>query len=256
MSGRVTTWAFGAAGFLVILAAWWVLADTVFAVSGVVPSPPELITQWLDDGTEYYLAQVGVTIGSAAPGYVAGAAVALLLVAIVLVIPRVEPAIAQLGILVECIPLAAIGPVVLALVGGRTPSIFLAGVATFFLTLIGSLLGVHASRRIEHDLVRSYGGGRLARLFKVQIWSALPAVATALKMAVPAALIGAILGEYLGGVDSGIGVALSAVQRSVNVERTWIFGLSAALLASGGYALVALSARFALPWAQNGKVSR
>ena len=241
----------GVAGFGVIIAAWWVIADTVFAASGVVPSPPALVDQLVADGPGFYLGQVATTAASAAQGWVWGSVTALLLASVVLLFPVIEPAITQFGIVVECVPLAAIGPIVLALVGGRTPSVFLAGLAVFFTALIGALLGVHASRRIEHDLVRVYGGNRWARFVKVQVWAALPAAATALKIAVPAALIGAILGEYLGGVDSGIGVALSAISRSIQVERTWIFGLSAALLASGGYGIIALLSWAALPWARS-----
>ncbi len=241
----------GVAGFAIIVAAWWVVADTVFATSGVVPSPPALVAQLVADGPAFYLGQVSITAGSAAQGWVWGSITALVLASVVLLFPVIEPAVTQFGVIVECVPLAAIGPIVLALVGGRTPSVFLAGLAVFFTALIGALLGVHASRRIEHDLVRVYGGNRWARFAKVQVWAALPAAATALKIAVPAALIGAILGEYLGGVDSGIGVALSAISRSIQVERTWIFGLSAALLASGGYGLVALLSWIALPWARS-----
>ncbi|MDF1478254.1 ABC transporter permease [Leifsonia sp. H3M29-4] len=248
---RSTTLLLGLAGFVVVIAVWWIVADTAFAATGVVPSPAALVEQFIADGPQYYVNQVGVTVTSAAQGWVWGSIAALLLASFVLLFPRSEPAVTQFGVIIECIPLTAIGPIVLALVGGRTPSIFLAAMAVFFTALIGSLLGVHASRRIEHDLVRAYGGNRWSRFAKVQVWAALPAVATALKIAVPAALIGAILGEYLGGVDSGIGVALSAIQRSIQVERTWIFGLSAALLASGGYGLIAVAARIALPWARS-----
>lgn len=242
-----------AVGVALVLAVWWVIADTVFATTGIVPSPPDLIAQLVADGPGFYAGQIGVTVASAAQGYVIGAALALTFAGVVLLFPRTEPAVAQFGIVVECIPLSAIGPIVLAVVGGRTPTIFLAAMAVFFTTLIGSLLGVSASRRIEHDLVRAYGGGRWARFVKVQVWAALPAVFTALKIAVPAAVIGAVLGEYLGGVDQGIGVALSAIQRSIQVERTWLFGLGAALVSSAGYAIVALLARVALPWAPKGR---
>jgi len=245
----------GVAGFLVIVAGWWIVADTAFAVSGVVPSPPDLVAQLGADGLDYYARQIGITAQSAGLGYVAGAAVALVLASLVLILPRIEPAVTQFGVIIECLPLSAIGPIVLALVGGRTPSVFLAGLAVFFTVLVASLLGVHAARPIEHDLVRAYGGGRWAAFVKVRAIAALPAAVTALKIAVPAALIGAILGEYLGGVDSGIGVALAAVQRSVQVERTWIFGLAAAFLASGGYGLLALVGRFALPWAPRGRAA-
>lgn len=239
-----------AIGMAIVVAAWWVVAVTVFSTTGVVPAPDVLIRQMQFDGLEYYGVQIGVTLSSAAQGYVWGVLAALVLASVALLFPRAEPAVTQIGVLVECIPLAAIGPVMLAIVGGRTPSIFLAAMSVFFTTLLATLLGVHASRRVEHDLVRAYGGGRFALLAKVQIAATLPAVFTGLKIAVPASLIGAILGEYLGGVDSGIGVALAVAQRSIQIERTWIFGLSAALIASIGYGLLALAARLVLPWAR------
>lgn len=241
--------AWAAIGITAVIAAWWIIADTGFAETGVVPSPAALVAQVAADGPAYYLDQITTTLASAATGYAWGAGIALLAASVVIALPRIEPFAAQFGLLVECIPLAAIGPIVLALVGGRTPSIFLAAMSVFFVTLIGSLLGIHATRRIEHDLIAVYGGGRWARFKKLQAIAALPAALTALKVAVPAAMLGAIIGEYLGGVDSGIGVALSVAQRSIQVERTWLFGLGAALIALAGYGILALVHRTLLPWA-------
>jgi ABC-type nitrate/sulfonate/bicarbonate transport system permease component len=79
--------------------------------------------------------------------------------------------------------------------------------------------------------------------------SALPAIVTALLVAVPAALLGAVVGEYLGGIDSGIGVALNAAQRQIQPDRVWALSILAGLIALGGYALVGLVGRVLTPWA-------
>jgi ABC-type nitrate/sulfonate/bicarbonate transport system permease component len=80
--------------------------------------------------------------------------------------------------------------------------------------------------------------------------SALPAIVTALQVAVPAALLGAIVGEYLGGIDSGIGVALNAAQRQVQPDRVWALSILTGLISLAGYGLVGLLGRVLTPWAK------
>lgn len=253
-SSQQTNLILGALGFLVVIALWWLIADTVFASNGVVPSPPALVDQLRVDGVGYYLNQIGITLGSAAQGYLWGVLAGFTLAGLVLLIPRSLSTVSQFALFVECAPAAALGPVVLAIAGGRTPSIFLAALGVFFTTLVGTLLGMRAARTAELEVVRVFGGNRWDIFRKIRVIAALPAAITALKVAVPAAIMGAIIGEYLGGVDSGIGVALAVAQRSIQVERTWIFGLSAAAITSIGYGLLALASRYALPWSNSGKI--
>ncbi|MFT4042870.1 MAG: ABC transporter permease subunit [Gordonia sp. (in: high G+C Gram-positive bacteria)] len=245
---RILDLRYGLAGAAILVVGWWVVADTFFAQSKVVPSPAALVTQIGKDGPYYYLHQVAITAGSAARGYVAGVGAALLLAAVVMIIPPLAGAAGQLALFVECAPAAAIGPVLLAVTTGRLPSILLAAIAVFFSTLVGALLGLHSSRAVEHDIIAVYGGNRWDRFRKVRLPAAAPAVFAALQIAVPSALLGAILGEYLGGVDSGIGVALAVASRDIQVQRTWIFGLSAAVVAAGGYGLMGVLRRVLLPW--------
>ncbi len=247
-SPRAARWTLGGLGFAAVLAAWWIVADTAFAETRVVPSPARLVGELVEGGTGYYTDQIGVTLASAGQGYAWGAGLALAVAAVVMLLPRLGPAASQLALFVECAPAAAIGPVVLALVGGRTPSIFLAGLAVLFTTLVGSLLGVRAVRERELDVFRVYGASSFTTVRKLRLVASLPAIFTALKVGVPAAILGAIIGEYLGGVDSGIGVALAAAQRSIQVERTWILGLSAAAVTLLGYGLLGLASRVLLPW--------
>lgn len=165
-----------------------------------------------------------------------------------MLIPPIESLATQLAILSYCTPLLALGPIILVVFGGRTPTVFLAAMYCFFTTMVGTVTGLRSADRTSLDLVRAYGGGRWQQLSRVRAVSALPSTFAALKIAAPSAVLGAIIGEYLGGVDSGIGVALTAAQTSYNVPRTWGMALAAAALAGLGYAFGAVAARMAAPW--------
>jgi ABC-type nitrate/sulfonate/bicarbonate transport system permease component len=158
--------------------------------------------------------------------------------------------VTQLAVASYCLPLVAIGPILSLLLSGNAPVITLAALSVFFTTLIGCLLGLRSADRVSLDVVRAYGGGRWHELAKVRVVAALPATFAALKISAPAALLGAIIGEYLGHIDTGLGVAMTVSEASVDVPRTWGIALVSGLVAGVGYGLTALLARLLFPWAR------
>jgi ABC-type nitrate/sulfonate/bicarbonate transport system permease component len=225
-------WLGGAVGALAVIAFWWLLAITVFASSQSVPTPWAVLDQFHQDGWDFYSTNAGVTLNGAAQGFLWGNAAALAIAVLVLLVPPLEAIATQLAVISYCMPLTAIGPIILVVFGGRAPTVFLAAMSVFFTTLIGALLGLKAVDRASLNLIEAYGGGRWQQLTKVRVIAALPAILSALKIAAPAAMLGAIIGEYLGGIDNGLGVALTV----------------AGGLAGAGYAFFGLVARFVTPW--------
>ncbi len=238
----------GALGVLALLAAWTLVGVFGFGTHGAVPTPWAVVRQMVSDGASLYVSNATVTLSGAAQGFLWGNLAALAVACLVLLVPRLEPAASQLAVISYCMPLTAIGPIVLVVMGGRAPTIFLAAMAVFFTTLVGALLGVRSADPAALEVVRAYGGGRRHQLAKVQLIAALPSVVNALKIAAPGAMLGAILGEYLGGVDSGLGVALTLAQQQFDVARTWALALVVGLLAGAGYALFSLLGRVLTPW--------
>ncbi len=236
----------GAIGILALLAIWWVLAATHIA-GGTIPTPWTVLHTMYTDGWALYGPNFRVTAQGALRGFLWGNALAIALAVLVVLVPPIESLATQLAILSYCTPLLALGPIILVVFGGRTPTVFLAAMYCFFTTMVGTVTGLRSADRASLDLVRAYGGGRRQQLIRVQVFAALPNTLAALKIAAPSAVLGAIIGEYLGGVDSGIGVALTAAQSSYNVPRTWGMALAAAALAGLGYAIVALVARLLRP---------
>ena len=239
----------GSAGVLLLLAAWTVVGVFGLGTHGAVPTPWAVVHQMFEDGSNLYVSNALVTLTYAAQGFLWGNLAALAVATVTLLLPRLGPAASQLAVISYCMPLTAVGPIVLVVMGGRAPTIFLAAMAVFFTTLVGALLGVRSADPASLDVVRAYGGNRVHQLVKVQLVAAAPAVVNALKIAAPSAMLGAILGEYLGGVDSGLGVVLTLAQQQFEVARTWALALVIGLLAGAGYALFSLLGRVLTPWA-------
>jgi ABC-type nitrate/sulfonate/bicarbonate transport system permease component len=241
-------WVGGLVGVAALVAVWWLLAVTVFAVNGAVPTPAAMVARMVDDGWEFYSPHVTATVAEALQGFLWGNALALAVALLVLLVPPLEGLAMQVAVISYCIPLIAIGPIIKIVFGGRTPMVFLAAISVFFTTVVGALLGLRAADRASLDVVTAYGGGRWKQLTKVQLIASIPGVLAALKIAAPAALLGAIIGEYLGGIDTGLGVAMTIAQQQYEVARVWGLALVAGLLAGVAYAVIALVARFAAPW--------
>jgi ABC-type nitrate/sulfonate/bicarbonate transport system permease component len=236
-------------GLLFILAVWTVFGVFGLGTHGAVPTPWAVVHQMIGDGAHLYVSNALVTLTYAAQGFLWGNLAALTVAVLTLLAPRLAPAASQLAVISYCTPLTAIGPIVLVVMGGRAPTVFLAAMAVFFTTLVGALLGVRSADPAALDVVRAYGGNRWHRLVKVQLVAAAPAVVNALKIAAPSAMLGAILGEYLGGVDSGLGVVLTLAQQQFDVARTWALALVIGALAGAGYGLFALLGTVLTPWA-------
>jgi ABC-type nitrate/sulfonate/bicarbonate transport system permease component len=258
---RLPAWLTGAIGGIAIILAWWILAGTVFSSVGpggvqAIPTPPQVIAGFIDSGWEYYVRNFTVTVTEAGIGYLWGNGLALLLAALVLVVPRLEGLVMQLAIITYCIPIVAIGMLLVVIIPVPKPgepsgtATFLAALAVFFTTVVGALLGLKAADRASLDLITVYGGSRFTQLRKVRLTAALPSILNALQIAVPAAFLGAVLGEFFGKVELGVGPAMIAAQQALDAPRVWGLALVSGAVALLGYALLGLVARAVAPWSK------
>jgi ABC-type nitrate/sulfonate/bicarbonate transport system permease component len=253
----------GLIGVIAVIAFWWISADTYLSQVGVsptgdggsIPSPWTVVTTMVSDGIAFYAPNVSVTLLESLAGYAWGNGLAMLLAALVVLVPRAEGLVMHLAVISYCIPVIAIGPIISIVIGPPSSgapagtAIFLAAMLVFFTTVSGALLGLKAADETSLEIITVYGGGRWKQLVKVRLFAALPSVLNSLKIAAPAAFLGAVIGEYLGGVDAGIGPALVNAQQGLLVPRAWGLALAAGLVAGIGYGAVALITRFVVPWA-------
>jgi ABC-type nitrate/sulfonate/bicarbonate transport system permease component len=247
------TWLGGAVGVLVIVALWWLASALLFQSSSAIPSPPEVAAKFLSGPTwSDTLSNLSGTASAAVQGYLYGNGAALLLAVLVLLVPVLEQVATQIAIVTYCLPLVAIGPILVIVAGREAPqgaSVVLAALSVFFTTVVGALLGLRAAPRTSLDLVRAYGGTRLTELRLVQLVAALPNLFAALKIAAPAAFLGAVLAEYLGsGGDRSLGRALISAQTNADAPQLWYLALVSGAAAGLAYAVIGLVARAVTPW--------
>ncbi|KQQ26730.1 ABC transporter permease [Frondihabitans sp. Leaf304] len=245
-------WVGSVVGIIVILVVWQIVAVTAFSVTGSVPQPGLVAAQLLHDLTDpVYWNAIAQTAATAGWGFLWGNLIAFVLAALVLVFPWFEGMSTQLAVVTSCIPLTAIAPIVTLLMpaGSRTTSIFLAALSVIFTTVVGAILGLNAATQTQLDIVRAYGGSRLTQLVKVRFIAALPSIMAALKLAAPAAFLGAVLGEYfLLGVDSGIGILLLAAQATAASVKLWAIALICGGVAGLAYFVIGRIGRLVTPW--------
>lgn len=243
-------WLPGSIGILALLGGWAVLSTTVLSARDGVPTPWATVASLADDGWSFYWPNLSQTAGEALRGYLIGNGLAIGCAFLVLLVPVVERLVLQLAIASYCVPIMAVGPLLSTLFDGDTPVVALSALSVFFTTLVGALLGLRSADAAALDLVRAYGGGRWQQLRHVRLVAALPTTLAALRVAAPAALLGAIIGEYLGRVSNGLGLAMIVSETQLNVARTWAIALVSGAVAGAAYGLTALVEHYALPWSR------
>lgn len=265
MAGGVSKWPsrvarsrylHSAIGALLLIVAWYLVAELGFRRTGSVPTPPAVLAQAVSDlGDATVWKATRITCTEALEGYVGGNLLALAAAATVLLAPWLEGIVTQVAVIASCVPLTAIAPliVLMSATSSHAAAFVLAGMSVFYTTVVGSLVGLRAADRTALDVVTAYGGGRWTRLRKVQVIAALPNVLSALRIAAPAAFIGALLGEFfLSGVDSGLGILIESAQIHYGPKPLWALALLSALVAGVAYAVVSLLARALTPWTATG----
>jgi NitT/TauT family transport system permease protein len=140
----------------------------------------------------------------------------------------------------QTIPILAIAPMVIIWVNPKLPPSLqgwgavavIAAYLTFFPVAINSLRGLQSADPRALELMRTYGAGRWAVLWKVRVPSSLPYVFAALKIAATASVVGAIIGELPSGIQAGLGGAIINFNQyySFEPQELWATNVIAAAL--------------------------
>jgi NitT/TauT family transport system permease protein len=200
---------------VVVALAGWELASGTLIRSFYVSSPSDVaerLAEWAASGELVY--HGGFTVSAAFLGYVLGA-VAAVLVAWPLAMLRTAYRITEPYFLVAySIPAVAMGPVFILWFGiGLTPKVLIAAYFVFFIVFINTVAGFQQVPRGLLDVTRVMGASRRDQLRTVLLPSALPFVLAALRITLPAAMIGAVTGEFISS-NRGLGYLTRAAAAS------------------------------------------
>ena len=243
MSEQARNWLLGAVGVSVLLAACEVIGQTG-AAGRTFPPISEVFEYGIDPSRRsLFQRAIGATFQSAWRGFAIGTVFAVVIAGIGTLIPLLKEGIDRFAASVHAIPLIALGPLfIVAMSRANTPTA-IAALATYFPVYVASVSGFEAASRAHLDVFAVLGADRRTRFRRLQMPAALPAFSDGLRLAAPAAVLGAILGEWFG-APRGIGILIVSSMQNFQIRQLWVAALLAALVSMVAFALFGALERF------------
>lgn len=210
----------------VVLFAWWFFLE-YFQVKAFIGKSPSEVWSFLftaDGAAEsrhLIFEEAKVTIRDAFLGLASGTIAAVLAAIAFNAWRSVERTLLPIAMVLRSVPLVAMTPLIVLIFGRDILGVtVIAGIVTFFPTLVNVSLALRSTPKESIDLLRAYGASPTKTLFKVQIPSALPALFASLRVAAPLALVGALLAEWLA-TGKGLGYAIAQSEALSKYNDMW-----------------------------------
>lgn len=232
-----------------LLVVWQIAADLVLTPLGVAASPLA-ISQSLVGDSNLYINAALATGWVAARGWFFGNIAAIIMAVLFVQIPILESLFLRLALVLFCLPLVAVNPILQLTFEPDTARVVLAALSVFFVSLVGTILGLRSADGGPQTMVYAWGGGGIAGLRFVRFPSAIPSMMTGLQVGAAAAVLGAIFGEFIG-ATRGIGVLLINGLMSLQIDRIWSIAVIATLMAAIPYTVFGLLRDKLAPWGAN-----
>jgi sulfonate transport system permease protein len=243
-SRRSTAVALGVVGAALFVVAWeWTGRAGAFGRTWVPLS--DIVDELTDPARRPLLERAArATFGRAALGLAFGFGLAALAASLASMVPAARATVGRVAVSLNAVPWIALGPLLMVTVDRDTAPAVIAALAVFFPAFTSIATGLDAVRRESLDLFTSFGAPRARAFALLRAPGALPMFMVALKLAAPAALIGAIFGEWFG-AERGLGLLLLTSMQNFVVAQLWAVALLCAGVAMALYALFSALERLA-----------
>lgn len=218
------------------------VAATLDMQRPILPAPHQIaldlwasLVDWPLDSPRNLLYHTGVTAAAALTGFVMGVALGLLLAICIVHSPTLDKALLPWIVASQTIPVLAIAPIVLVILGtlgfsGMLPKATIAMYLCFFPVTVAMVQGLRSPQRIETELVHTYSATRVQSFWLLRLPSSLPFLFPALKVAIASGLVGTIVAELPTGAQAGLGARLLTGSYYGNTLQIWSALIMASLL--------------------------
>jgi NitT/TauT family transport system permease protein len=226
----------------------WEVVVRVFAIPlYLVPAPSDVWRSLVEDWS-VLLTNLWPTTLESVLGFVLGNLVAVLLAVLFVYSKRLEEALFPLAIVLRTIPIVAIAPVLVLMLGtGYAPKVIIAALISFFPTLVNMVRGFKAVDMQVFELMQVLSASKREVFFQVRVYSSLPFLFAALKIAAPAAVIGAIVAEWIG---AKVGLGALIIQATYNFDTPLLYStmLLGSLLSILFFVVIGVIERVTIRW--------
>lgn len=185
-------------------------------------------------------AALATTLRDASLGYLAGTVLAVGAAMAVVSWRAVESTFMPVALVLRSVPLVAMTPLItLALGRGLLSVTAIAGIVTFFPTLVNVVGGLRSPAAGPLLVMRAYGASSWATLWKLRVPSALPSLFSSARIAAPGAMLGAVLAEWLS-TGQGLGYLMLEAGTGSEFALLWSGVVLTTVVSAAVYAAVGL----------------
>lgn len=219
-----------------LLAATWAMERPVLpAPHQVVQDFFSSLVDWPIDSPRNLLFHVAVTGEATLVGFAMGTVLGVVLAALIVHSRTLDRALLPWIVASQTIPVLAIAPIVLVILGslgfsGLLPKAVIAMYLCFFPVTVAMVQGLRSPQRIETELMHTYAASRWQAFWLLRMPSALPFLFPALRVAIAAGLVGAMVAELPTGAQAGLGARLLTGSYYGNTVQIWSALLMSAFL--------------------------
>ena len=209
------------AGALLLIALWQ-YAGSAHLLGRTLPATSDVIAIYEKGYRVALLARSArATMSAVAQGLFVGALLGIAVAIVAHLFPALRTGLNRLAVLMNAIPVIALGPILILCAGRRTTPAYLAALPVFFLMYMAASTGLlHAPDARLGQYLRTLGATRMQRLLRLEIPSSFLNLVTGLKTSVGSAMIGAIVGEWFG-APRGLGVVVINAMQNFQVALMW-----------------------------------
>jgi NitT/TauT family transport system permease protein len=218
-----------ALGIIGLLVVWWAVIAG-FDVRPFIAPSPFMVVKTFFTKSDLLLQNIWITAIEALAGFIVGNLVAVLIASVLVHSKALQQIFLPIAVAINAIPVVAKAPILVLIMGnGMAPKITIAAMVCFFPTLINMVQGLEAVNPQIMELMRILSATRSQVFFKLRLYSALPYLFSALRIAASMCVIGAIIGEWIGATQ---GIGAQIIQATYNYDSPLLYAaivLSAAL---------------------------
>ena len=234
-------------GIVGLLIAWWAVIAG-FNIKPFIAPSPLLVMQTIIQKSDLLLQNLGVTALEALFGFIFGNLAAILVASVFVHSKILQWIFLPIAVAINAIPVVAKAPILVLIMGnGMAPKITIAAMVCFFPTLINMVRGLEAVNPQIMDLMRMLSATRTQIYFKLRLFSALPYLFSALRIAASMCVIGAIVGEWIGSTQ---GIGAQIIQATYNYDSPLLYAaiVMSAFLSGLFYVVIALLEKRIVKW--------
>lgn len=236
-----------ALGVFILLFVWWAIVTGLNVKPFIAPSP-FLVLETLYAKRAVLLDNLIPTALEAAGGFLLGNLVAILLATVFVHNKTLHEIFFPVALMLNAIPVVAKAPVLVLIMGnGVEPKIAIAALVCFSPTLVNMVRGLDAANPQALELMRVLSASKTEVFFKLRLFSSLPYLFSALRIAASMSVIGAVVGEWIGATQ-GIGALI--IQATYNFDSALLYSaiVMSACLSGAFFLVIALLERAVVRW--------